>query len=280
MNLATVDYTLDWVTCSFDWGVNHRLYMPSDAFSAVTERIQPLPAYNRSIKLNVGRLDWHSERQEQRRLITISGSQLRLLAGYDVTQVELLQGLRSLPGSNFTRLDFAVDILGGEVVADDVRLLLEMGYVDTKAKRTSNIEERVIGEAGSGMTVYIGSRSSQSMVRVYDKGKKEKTSFPWLRVELESKQDKANKIADAIIAHGVASAGVSAIKSFVKIDCPEIESALNGELAVDLRVGRKQTNWERWVINVALPAVAAGYEKGLEDVVRWVKDVRDDKAVE
>lgn len=268
---ATVTYTLDWLTVSFDWNANHRVYLPQPCFGVTDAKIAPLPAYNRAAKLGVGRLDWHTDKINQKRLLTFSGSDLVKLPTHDITQVELLQRLLALPDCNITRLDFAVDILNGEMTAGDVKTLLERGHVSTNARRSTDIEERIMGSEGSGMTVYVGSRSSMLMLRVYDKGKKEKTDFPWLRIELEAKQGKANLIAKRILETSLAGAGCEAIRQYASIDSPEISDALSGAIPMDLKVGRKMTDWEKWVIETALPNVAKGYDQQLPQIVRWIR---------
>lgn len=244
--------------------------MPDDCFAVSDAKLAPLPAYNRAAKLNVGRLDWHTEKPEQKRLLTFSGRDIANLAAFGVTQNQLLSMVLSLPLPSITRLDFATDIHYGEVTASDVKTLLERGYVSTSARKSSDIEERVIGSEGSGMTVYIGSRASTLMLRVYDKGKKERSGYNWLRIELEAKKERAMILAREILKHELHTAGCAAIRQFASIDSPEISDALTGAIEIDLSVGRKLTDWEKWVVEVALPNVQKAFEQELPGVVEWV----------
>lgn len=268
-----VFYCIDWLTVSFDWMTNYRLYMPQNCFAPSDSKINPLPAYNRAVRLNVGRLDWHSEKPEQKRLLTFSGSELHNLRSFGISERELLTACLSLPRANITRLDFAADIHYGQTTASDVKTLLERGYVKTSARKSSDIEERVIGDAGSGMTVYIGSRASTLMLRIYDKGKKEKTGYNWLRLEIEVKKERAMMLAKAMLNDYPHTAGCAAIRQYAAIDCPEISDALTGGIDVDLSVGRKETDWEKWVLTVALPAVTKAFEQELPGVVEWVSAI-------
>jgi len=268
-------YTIDWLTVSFDWQSNYRLYMPQDCFAPTDSKLSPLPAYNRAAKLTVGRLDWHSDKPEQKRLLTFSGRDIANLSAFGIPQREFIALVLTLPKANITRLDFAADIHNGEVVAADVKTLLERGYVSTSAKKSSDIEERIIGEAGAGMTVYIGSRSSTLMLRIYDKGKKEKVGYPWLRIELEAKKERAMMLAKAIVSNEVHTAGCAAIRQYATIGSPEIWDALTGAIEIDLSVGRKLTDWEKWVIEVALPNVAKAYGQSLPDVVNWIASLQE-----
>jgi len=268
-----VFYCIDWLTVSFDWLTNYRLYMPEDCFSPSDSKISPLPAYNRAVRLNVGRMDWHSEKPAQKRLLTFSGSELNNMRSFGVSERQLLTAVLSLPKASITRLDFAADIHHGEMTAGDVKTLLERGYIKTFAKHSSDIEERIIGSEGAGMTVYIGSRSSTMMLRVYDKGKKEKAGYNWLRLEIEVKKDRAMMLARAMLKDYPFTAGCAAIRQYAAIDSPEISDALTGGLPVDLSVGRKETDWEKWVLTVALPAVTKAFEQELPGVVQWVSEI-------
>jgi hypothetical protein len=52
-------------------------------------------------------------------------------------------------------------------------------------------------ESPAGDTFYLGSRSSEKMVRVYDKGKEQGVPQDWLRIEMEFKGESASRAADA-----------------------------------------------------------------------------------
>lgn len=94
-----------------------------------------------------------------------------------------------------TRLDIAFDMVGEAE-------LWEMVYVKAKAfcdKKNRKVQEIV---AKTGHTIYIGSRESERMVRIYDKGAQQKVDYLWTRLEMEYKGDVAAQMAR--ISHPVA----------------------------------------------------------------------------
>lgn len=86
-----------------------------------------------------------------------------------------------------TRLDSAIDVLGGDF--DQLA-----GLVDNAAKQPKNgapVHARAHYDYGSGRTLYVGSKNSAVLVRVYEKGleqrSKGKSDAPldWVRLELQ-----------------------------------------------------------------------------------------------
>lgn len=101
-----------------------------------------------------------------------------------------------------TRLDLAIDDIGAEYFAlDEVEELLEIGACVTRFKEYRIQKSKSFGGKTSGNTVYLGSRSSACMIRIYDKkleqnAKLKKSGEPlleeeWVRWELELKDERA-----------------------------------------------------------------------------------------
>lgn len=98
--------------------------------------------------------------------------------------------LRSLyPVHEVVRVDVALDY-------DEVGVWESLYSHGVAVSRATSISNRYIGAAGSesaletivGRSLYIGSRSSVSMIRVYEKGKKDDKTRPnWVRAEYEFK---------------------------------------------------------------------------------------------
>lgn len=101
----------------------------------------------------------------------------------------------------FSRLDVAVDAYNNELdinrIASDVRHGFYSGHY-----KGARIIEGINLESGAsqGMTIYLGSPSSDTMVRIYDKAKEQGVDYPWVRVEMEFKRKQAQNIAQ-LIAH-------------------------------------------------------------------------------
>lgn len=108
-----------------------------------------------------------------------------------------------------TRLDLAVDDLGSNYFSvEDIRQYLGAGDVVSKFRTYRDIYESTLAGENTGHTVYLGSRQSEVMLRIYDKmleqnqkamEEKDKLQDPWVRWELELKNDRANIAADFLI---------------------------------------------------------------------------------
>lgn len=84
-------------------------------------------------------------------------------------------------GWRTTRVDVAFDVYDGGIPVDVIASAY-MSHAMEENKRKSTF---IQGPKGS--TLYIGSRMSEKMLRVYDKGLQQGTFLDWVRVELEIK---------------------------------------------------------------------------------------------
>lgn len=94
-------------------------------------------------------------------------------------------------GWNCSRLDFAVDVLDTTTKPKNIWMAWKHAHEGNAQKSITMIE------SPSGDTCYIGSRSSEKMIRCYDKGAEQNVDTPWLRIEMEFKGESAARAADA-----------------------------------------------------------------------------------
>lgn len=123
--------------------------------------------------------------------VTIKGQ--GLLAAKSGWEQRLHDFLRNIPDARLTRIDLANDNFNSEVSLDDY---LDMYKADlfTSRGRSPNVEQagNWIRPNGKGRTLYIGSRDSGKLLRIYEKGLQLAGGFHdqfpnWVRVELELK---------------------------------------------------------------------------------------------
>lgn len=106
---------------------------------------------------------------------------------------------------HFTRLDIAIDDKGCRYfsVNDVVNFLNNKDCYIARFRSWKHIEEKSTSCEFLGNTVYMGTRSSDIMLRVYDKQleqkKKEVITFPWVRWEFELKKERADLFAGEVI---------------------------------------------------------------------------------
>lgn len=152
--------------------------------------------YNESITvLDTGRVFWHTKRKDM-------GIHIRLpataLSEADFTATGLLNWVGQLEGKA-TRIDIAFDDTQGLLDVDQMYDYLLAEDVVTRWQKMLRINGvKLAGGKKTGDTVTIGSRTSNSFLRIYDKQlereSKEKSGSEtghWVRVELELKGQKA-----------------------------------------------------------------------------------------
>jgi len=106
-----------------------------------------------------------------------------------------------------TRADYAIDDRSGRLTFERVLCAVRSGAVVTRWQQARPVElydlrtgERV------GWTLYLGSRRSECLVRIYDKAAEQgRGGGPWVRLELESKGAFADALAREYFAEGSAA---------------------------------------------------------------------------
>jgi putative DNA relaxase len=106
-------------------------------------------------------------------------------------------------GAHFSRLDVAIDEKNGLISMDTVEACTKSGCVVSRY-RQSDVHESYNLEDGSscGKSVYFGSPSSDTRIRIYDKAKQLNEVGKWIRVELQTRRDKAQVLASSIAFTG------------------------------------------------------------------------------
>jgi hypothetical protein len=97
---------------------------------------------------------------------------------------------------------------------------------------------------------------------VYDKGAKENYGDNWTRIEFVAGGDVARALAGEIINDGMA-AGAREINRMCDPSLPWFDRAMMLATPGDVvSIGRKKTNSERWLHEVALPSVLEALRRG------------------
>ncbi len=151
---------------------------------------------NSAIVLKTGRIFWHPERPEMKIHIRLPSS---ALGQVKTTALGMINRVLDWNGT-FRRIDIAYDDFEGMLDIDLMYAMLRTGDVVTRWRKVSRIENAQLGgEDRTGHTVNVGSRTSESYLRIYDKLQEQKASGiilqnvgHWVRVELELKGDKSH----------------------------------------------------------------------------------------
>ena len=116
-----------------------------------------------------------------------------------------LFALVKLDKGHLTRLDIAIDTVDGSLTLDQIETAYSAGLfrsffrqsgLNTKDLLTSD------GPVPAGKTRYFGSPTSRTVFRIYDKAAQMGVDGPWIRFELQLRDERAVAAADEIISRG------------------------------------------------------------------------------
>lgn len=165
-------------------------------------------------------------------------------------QLSILSTIIEEFARNITRIDIAHDYTSENAGAAGTAAAYWLEHGVEGHKRTKLIPYK------AGSTFYIGSRNSNRMLRVYDKGKQLKGDHRWRRCELELK-GRAADVNAALLAKGLRPA-VIIMRDVLATPTAELdgilETLLDGEVPNPIKVPRKKTNRYAWICEQVIPA--------------------------
>ena len=104
-------------------------------------------------------------------------------------------------GVRASRLDIAMDIFGSEgLTVPAIANAVEHGDIIAVTKKATYTHG--VGGRTSGATLYLGSRTSERMLRIYDKAAEQGIDgMKWLRLEFEIKEEQARAVQNALVVN-------------------------------------------------------------------------------
>lgn len=173
---------------------------------------------------------------------------------------------------HITRLDFAIDNMHQIYFRlDELRAIFELGRFSSKFRSWKEIVEKETNGARIGHTIYMGSRTSDLMLRIYDKKLEHNKRFPedqidydWIRWELELKDDRANRAAHLLLENNsVGSVCLGILKNSLRII--NLDDSNKSRCSTDIK-------WQRFLDNAEkLSLYVPPLKKSLEDKYNWVQ---------
>lgn len=155
-----------------------------------------------------------------------------------------------------TRVDLALNLWDGQTSVGDFAEAYRSGQLKTPGRAANHV--KAINEPDE--TFYIGKRSSQRFLRVYNKAAEMGmvNGEAWLRLELECKKLQARAMAGTVAQYEDTRQVVNAaLSSFV--DWPANDEITQALASQDIElpvIGRKMTDTQRWLFEQVAPALA------------------------
>lgn len=139
--------------------------------------------YQTGVRVNVA-----ADLEQQGVMVVCSGDTLRKFDSVPGRITPLFES-----GFRCSRLDVAFDIYDSGVSVDR----LASDYFDLHPQ--PSIRKASYIASGGGSTIYIGSRYSSKMLRIYDKGKQQQSPRDWIRAEIEYKREFIHEAAPSLV---------------------------------------------------------------------------------
>lgn len=249
------DVRIDWISATFEHNALRSDMMPDELVVAYDTEATPQRGYTWARKfVPYGVTESiNPSRPEMGTHIVYSGQSLTRLAAASVSPLTILQKIRD-GGGKVTRIDLALDVRDSGLKLAHMQESFENGEVVSNSRKITPMG-RIRDSQG---TLYIGSRTSEAFMRIYDKAYEQlRIGEDWLRIELELKGSKARKAHDALLSGKWGELIPSLIRGFC--DWPYYEAWLNiftvepSIMVTDKRTG---SDTRKWLMEQVAPALA------------------------
>jgi len=120
-----------------------------------------------------------------------------------ITDWQSFLGWLLAAGGRLSRFDVALDDRAGILDLDQVEAAVNDDCLVSRWKTSQVIRSRRRGEVRMGRTVMFGVGESDACCRIYDKAAQQRVEGHWVRVELQMRNDRAQRIVERIAKDGV-----------------------------------------------------------------------------
>lgn len=245
---------LDWLRYSVDEHMpNCDVLPPYELFGIVGPLKRMAPNYNMGLQLQAGTIQWNTKDPGQRKLITLTGADLFDIRAANISERSLLHFVTTLKNVKITRMDYALDIFETSAEANHAWEDYRQGKLRTRARTVHKVESHKQGDDQPAVTVYVGSRTSQAMVRIYDKGRQLGLPYNYVRAELELKGGKALAVAKAMVVHGIEKIGKASMRDQVDMVRAWWRDSFATTGRQHIKPEQRQADWNAWIAKVVLP---------------------------
>jgi len=250
-------FTIDWLSVTFPQDDAKSFAKKSFLGKTVpSTKNKGQHGYNRRVTYENGTVRMFStERADMGEHFVFSGSALtNIWQNNNFSPYDLLLSALDFNG-RVSRIDFAIDVRGIEL---SPTAMYKMANIRKKGKGNTPKPYLTVSLDG-GETLYIGSRESTKMLRIYNKAAEQKVDGFWTRIELEMKEEVAHAVGyQAAYLSQIDFFRLCAgmIRDFYLVDNDVYVAALS-DAGARFDVPKKQgTDTMAWLMNAVAPSVA------------------------
>jgi len=261
-NIFEFAFTVDWLSATFD-EYGGQKFARKIGYLGWASDVKGVPprGYNTAVELETGALiAWHTEDRRQGVHVKLSGSTLRWYLTKGVDWHTMMKWIKECHGRT-SRVDLAIDIKNGGLRLEHCNKKNLLPYVGKG--RTPRVLP--VGTQEEGWTVYVGSRTSQKYLRVYDKAKEQKNyNDDYIRIELECKEEIAHAVGfefPSMDKPACVAMAQTLIRQHAGFNHPAYIAAMSSK-TVELSIPQgKAKDTVGWLVSVAAPSLAKQMEK-------------------
>lgn len=274
-----ITYTIDWLSYTVAWdAVNDEAWDTLDEQrEAVGNLTEIYSGWTRAIPLHGYETAWLNEQHGHLRVMASRpGDRMGVhvqFPGQALKQDDPMNNVRRAAelAASVTRIDLAIDVYG-EADPEDIYQAYHLGTATTRAQQCNMVT------GTKGKTVYVGSRTSERYLRIYDKAAQTGYEGHWTRIEIELK-DRAAKAAVKDLLAGGYGIIPATIAKFLK--APHIawyvDALTREQTAIAPPQPKKTTDTRAWLMGTVAATLARESAKDaafLLDFLRKVQDLR------
>lgn len=270
-----IQHSIDWLQYSADWPIAVREWPvnPEEEVNIIRTaiphlHIQGLPpqrakgdkaigmrGYSRTFDMVYCTAHVHPEHRSEKIGVRFDGGCMGAWRDYGQTEERLIKFVNDIRAT-CSRVDIAFDLFDFGI--DPLRLydFWKRGKWSTRARSCRPFTEGIMGEDGQvreASTLYIGSRTSETMVRIYEKGKQLRVDRDWTRVEIELKGDKAQMAISEMNRLGIDVVGKQILRDFINMPYKFFKALTTGKSVALPKIGAKKTDRQIWLENIIIP---------------------------
>lgn len=259
----TTSVAIDWLTFTLPYPpelINVETYidliLTSLGDTGKRETAKPYPHnYDKALQGDYFRISFSPDRPDNKLCFNLTGANCNAMYQDDI-DFQWLLGIILGKGAKITRLDIAIDYYKPCRIETIYNHLIANPKA-TKARTLTPYHQVDLDNKSDTMTgVYIGSRSSDRFICLYDKAiQLEQDDRHHKRIEIRNKGQHASAIAIAIQSAGEVIAGRSAIAAYCKPSVEWWQDAIKGEAIAMPKIPRKDTDTMRWLLSTVLPVI-------------------------
>lgn len=252
-----VRFTVDWISATFTkeggWSFLNAVWLDKHTNPIA---VGAAKGYKEGYRFESGlTYSTHPDREDMGVHVVMSGSCLRWYWAQGVDWHRIME-LIGVHGGRTSRVDLAIDVLNAGLTCDD---LCEQKLRRYKGRGRTPKFTTVRGGDGS-WTVYVGSRTSEKFLRIYDKAKEQGDyDGDYVRIELETKGECGHAVgwnfAKASVDDCVGMARALA-KGVADFDLAAWDFALRGDVVGMAIPKSKERDTVGWLVKVCAPALA------------------------